>query len=54
LQRSLIAYCPDADLLADDPDIAERITTYPEDHVAADVVMAARALVVALDYLLDD
>ena len=53
LRRSLIDLCPEAELLARDREIAERITTYPEDHVAADVIAAARLLIIALDDLED-
>ena len=49
LKRSLIACCPDACHLARDRSYAERFTTYPEDHVAADVIAAARVLILALD-----
>ena len=51
LKRSLIACCPDAGYLARDRSYAERFTTYPEDHVVADVIAAARVLSLALDAL---
>jgi hypothetical protein len=51
LRRSLIACCPDGSYLARDRSYAERFTTYPEDHVVADVIAAARVLILALDDL---
>ena len=51
LRRSLAEICPDAEALARDPSLAERITTHEYDLEAADVIAAARRLLKELDWL---
>jgi hypothetical protein len=51
LLDTLIVAFPDAALLARDPGIAERIDTTRFDHVAADLIRAARALTEAISAL---
>ena len=53
LVATLIAAFPDAALLVSDPGAAERIDTTPYDHVAADVIAAARTLCDAIAALAD-
>lgn len=53
LVDALVADFPDAALLARDPGLAERINTTPHDHVAAHVIVAARAFLRAVDDLAD-
>ena len=48
LVDALILAFPDAALLAQDPSTAERIDTTRYDHVAAELIGAARALGVAI------
>jgi hypothetical protein len=50
---ALLAALPDAALLVRDPRLAERIDTTPHDHVAADLITSARALLRAVDGLAD-
>jgi hypothetical protein len=52
LRRCLIALCGDAEAIALDPSLCERIDTTPFDHTAADVIGAADNLLEALDQIL--
>ena len=51
LRSSLAEVSPDAEALASDPSLAERITTHEYDLEAADVIAAARRLLKELDWL---
>ena len=48
LRRDLVDFLPTAPLLVAEPSIAERIDTTPEDHLAADALVAITALLDAL------
>ena len=48
LRRDLVDFLPTAPLLVADPSLAERIDTTPEDHIAADALVAIAALFDAL------
>jgi hypothetical protein len=50
---ALVAAFPDAALLVRDPRLAEQINTTPHDHVAADLINSAHALLRAVDGLAD-
>jgi hypothetical protein len=53
LVATLLAAFPDSAFLVRDPGAAERINTTPYDHIAADVIAAARTLCDAIA-VLDD
>lgn len=51
LRRSLTALCPNAEDLARDTSLAERITTDENDLDAAEVIVTVRRLLKQLDWL---
>jgi len=53
LRRLVAVTFPDAVRLCRDPGLAERMTSFPDDHAAAAAICAIDALLAALDDLFD-